>query len=122
MRRCWPGFERERMVGGVRYAGTLRPTAASPEYAVHLEMPDVRAPVVWVRDPEVREDAPHRWSDGSLCLYKQALRPWGGRDLVALTVVPWAAVWLGFYEAWIETGIWWGPEAPHDGPVARGGG
>ena len=75
---------------------------------------DWGGPKVRVLRPAVRPDAPHVYDDdGLLCLYHPARRPWKTTDLAALTVVPWAELWLYFYEEWLETGVWWGPEALH---------
>jgi hypothetical protein len=39
---------------------------------------------------------------------------------ISETIVPWAALWLAFYEIWLDTDHWYGPEAPHTG-AKRGG-
>jgi len=114
MRSRFPGFSTGRMRGGVTFRGELRPRPGSPSYVVDVAVPDMGAPKVWVRSPGLAEGAPHLYDDGSLCLYHPRVRPWRADDLAASTVVPWAAIWLDCYEGWLETGVWWGPEVPHD--------
>lgn len=57
--------------------------------------------------------APHRYPDGTLCLFYPKDRSWGPRLLLADTIIPWAAEWLMFYELWQDTGVFLGQEAPH---------
>jgi hypothetical protein len=81
-----------------------------------------------VLDPELctRADAPdkpvphlYRNSDGrdSLCLYdpgvESAQSEWQTWMPLATTIVPWTAEWLGYYEFWLATGRWHGPEVMH---------
>ncbi len=41
-----------------------------------------------------------------LCLYLPG--QWSGEKPIAVTIVPWASVWLYFYEVWRATGEWLG--------------
>lgn len=62
-----------------------------------------RAPRVFLK--EARAGTPHRWADGSLCLYG-AITAWNpGRDTIrgALTLT---TRWLASYRAWEQTGKW----------------
>ena len=38
---------------------------------------------------------------------------WNVDKLIAKDIVPWTAAWIYFYEYWLRTGEWVGPEAPH---------
>jgi hypothetical protein len=43
-----------------------------------------------------------------LCLFLPGSREWNGDDPIALTILPWASLWLYFYEVWHATGEWLG--------------
>lgn len=44
----------------------------------------------------------------SLCLYLPNSGEWTPEMPIAVTIVPWASVWLYFYEFWYATGEWLG--------------
>jgi hypothetical protein len=51
---------------------------------------------------------PHRYNDGSLCLFDDEKGEWHPADSMAATILPWTSEWLYFYEIWLATGIWQG--------------
>jgi len=59
---------------------------------------------------------PHTYANGTLCLYHREDFIWTGDQLVATTIVPWACEWAFYYETWLLTGHWEGPEYPHGPP------
>ena len=64
-------------------------------------------PKAWTIHPE----APHKFSDGSICIMKSA--QWRQHFTVAFVVAK-AAIWLGKYELWKRNGHRWpGLEQPH---------
>jgi len=99
--------------GGVQWRGTLQPTHESPEYDVRIIHEPDRMPVIYVGGPVIRPDAPHRYPDGSLCLYWPKEWRWTAREPLAATIIPWTALWLYYYELWLVTGEWLGPSSPH---------
>jgi hypothetical protein len=110
--RCrFPQFKYSRKRGG--WIGTLTPTAQSPQYLVRIVYQLNKKPKVEVIRPEIRTNAPHRFSDGSLCLYYDPDGSWHSGLHLAETIIPWTAEWLYFYEQWLATGQWYGPAAPH---------
>ena len=114
LRARFPSFDCRRVTPGQYvFEGDLRPTPASPRYRVRVCYGVGREPSAFVVAPALAEGAPHRWDDGSLCLYHPALFDWHDGLLVADHVVPWVATWLYFYEVWFDLGVWLGPEAPH---------
>lgn len=114
MSRLWPGFRYYGGEGQYVFRGVAAFEALKEQYEICIRYYHRRPPKVFVNWPEVKEDAPHTYpSDGSLCLYKPGVVKWNERRLVAHTIVPWTLAWLIFYEGWLETGIWFGPEAPH---------
>ena len=116
MQRHFPHFTRRRVNNVPTWHGTLQPFAASPVYTIVVSYRYPKAPRVRVSTPSLRSDAPHRYPDGSLCLYYPRDESWTPNMFISETIVPWAALWLAFYELWLQTGQWYGPEAPHRGP------
>lgn len=92
----------------------LRPTQQSVEYKIWIDSKVGEKTVrIFVIDPEIikecdGKDPPHRYSDGSLCLYYPPKNEWNYKDLWAETLIPWASLWLYYYEIWNETGEWLG--------------
>lgn len=111
----FPQFKYKRGKESSFWIGSLQPTAESPEYRVTLVYRLGDIPKVWVESPVIRAGAPHRYPDGSLCLYYPKDCSWRSSCFLAETIIPWAAAWLAFYEIWLVTGIWYGVEAPHTG-------
>lgn len=112
MRQFFPQFK----YGGRQWIGSLQPKPSSPEYRVVIEYRGGRSPRVKVLDPPIDKGAPHRYKGGYLCLFVYEDGSWNEDSIIAKTIVPWAAEWLYYYEIWLETGEWFGEEAPHKGP------
>ena len=95
------------------WEGTIQPRETSPasKVAIHYHMGMV--PQVRVRWPLLHQQAPHLYADGTLCLYWPEEWRWTKNTLIAETVLPWAALWLYYYELWLDTGEWLGPSSPH---------
>lgn len=94
----------------------MQPQENSPLYVIKVGYRPPLAPRVKVLTPEILPNAPHRFKDGSLCLYWPQDRNdwiWTPDKRIASTILPWTAEWLAVYEAWLSTGVWVGPEAPH---------
>lgn len=113
MRRHFPYFTYRREKNVPTWCGTLQPTETSPAYVVKVSYRQPKTPKANVLSPPLQADTPHRYPDGSLCLYYPRDRSWSPARLIAETIVPWTALWLRFYELWLGTGQWYGPEAPH---------
>lgn len=96
--------------GEAKWLGLLRPTDVSEMYAVAIRFRIGRVPRVYVTAPPLARlsdaEVPHRYSDGSLCLHLP--KEWDAAMLVAETTVPWATLWLYYYELWHATGDWLG--------------
>lgn len=95
------------------WEGTLQPSVESPKYVLRVVYTLNKHPCVKVISPKIREDAPHRFADGSLCLYYPDDGSWHSQAFIARTIILWAASWLYFYENWLKSGVWLGPEALH---------
>lgn len=111
--RRFPSFSFKYEGGKPTWRGRLQPSSCSPAYSVKIVYSLGDVPRVWVVSPPLDSKAPHRFPDGSLCLFYPKDHSWHSGLLIADTIIPWAAEWLMFYELWQETGVFLGPEAPH---------
>jgi len=115
MRYHFPQLKYRGKGNQLKWVGPLRPRDSSPEYQLHiLYTYHLYAPKVFVLDPEIVDNAPHRYADNSLCLYYPKDGSWSPQMSLAKTIVPWTIRWLTFYEVWLVTDKWFGPEAPHN--------
>ena len=112
IRQLFPDFKYSWISGTGVWTGNLQPSSSSPRYFVQIMYKYLDRPTVRVLRPQICEDAPHIYGDGSLCLYYRD-GSWTRSRMIAETILPWAAEWLYFYEYWQATGKWLGPEAPH---------
>jgi len=96
------------------WTGPLQPTPESSVYTVRISFTPSGIPAVRVLAPKPRATAPHRYRNGDLCLYYPKDASWTPDQFIWRTIVPWTVSWLFFYELWLDTGKWLGPEAPHD--------
>jgi hypothetical protein len=95
------------------WRGTLQPTPISPVYHILIKYNINREPKVCVLSPELKANAPHRYKDKSLCLYWYKEWSWFPDQDISKTIVPWAALWLYYYEIWLDTNEWLAEAAPH---------
>lgn len=96
------------------WIGKLQPNNNGTIYSVKIEYTQGIKPTVYVLEPRLYDNSPHRYSDRSLCLYyRYDMNYDNQKSLLSDTIIPWTAEWLYFYEIWTETGVWWGKEAPH---------
>jgi len=115
IKQRWPTFRRVSNAKDPTWRGVLQPTEVSGQYTVVVTYRLGSIPKVRVESPKLAPGTPHLYPDGSLCLYYPGEWSWHGRLIIAETIIPWAAHWLFYYELWLDTGKWHGPEAPHDG-------
>ena len=94
--------------------GVLKPTGVSSEYHVKITYRLNNAPKVHVLSPGlyIREGAkriPHTYKEkNALCLYYPKFKQWTKYKYIHSTIIPWASLWLYFYETWHITGEWLG--------------
>lgn len=94
--------------------GKITPDEDCETYEVQIQYSPQAEPVVRILSPElVKSPKIHLYRDGSLCLYFPEDDPWKPTDLIYKKLIPWAAEWLLYYEIFLLTGEWQGPEAPH---------
>jgi len=113
MNKLFPQFKYYRSNKGSTWKGWLQPTQQSLKYSILIRYPSNKIPSVWIKYPEIRKNVPHRYRDGSLCLYFPEDNSWNPNMFLAKQIIPWVAEWLRFYEIWMITGKWYGEEASH---------
>ena len=116
IRRRFRGFSIQSGRGTLTCRGTLQPQQTSPCYEVQVSYKMGRVPRVVVRSPALDPEAPHRYADGSLCLYWPEEWLWRSDALLADTIIPWTALWLCYYELWLDTAVWLGPSSHRGKP------
>ena len=109
----FPGFSFTQSPNQGVWRGELQPQEGGTVYRVRLIYCLRDRPRVHVIAPTLVSGAPHLYPGGELCLYYPSDGTWHSQRPLATTIVPMTAEWLLFYEWWLESGTWWGPEAPH---------
>jgi|SRR5690554_4565328 len=100
----------------VVWFGQLQPNADSGSYRIKVVYRLFGPPKVFVLSPAPPANAPHRYSDGSLCLYWPKEWRWSDSESIAATIMVWAALWLEYYEIWQAVGVWLGPSSHEEFP------
>jgi hypothetical protein len=120
LRPRWPQFRKCSARGHKAWAGSLQPSPGSLECTVQVIYRGPHAPHVYVLEPKL-EDGPHRYPGNRLCLFDPAEpgRRWEADSKIGETIIPWTAAWLHYYELYLETGVWRGPQAPHGSKLAE---
>ena len=103
-----------------------QPTPLSRSYARHLTYPQRGGgPAMIVEAPDLGALAggrklPHVYqqSPPTLCLYLPGAGEWADHKRLSQTVVPWAVLWLFYFEEWLSSDDWKGggvhPDGSHD--------
>ncbi len=76
-------------------------------YRANINYPEAypwQKPKLAIVHPRLRPDAPHRFADGSLCIYP---KDWNHKQATAPAAVPLIAGWLLLYEVFLRTGKRW---------------
>lgn len=98
---------------GLMICGELQPTPRSDIYHFELSYKLKKKPKILIINPKLvknfkNESIPHLYSDGSLCLYQPKYLEFTSKDYISETIIPWASLWLYYYELWHTTGEWLG--------------
>ena len=111
--RLFPHFSYHHRKGGAVWRGTLQPREPSPYYQIEIRYKLGEVPKVRVIRPPLAKGCPHLYNDESLCLFWPKEWAWEGDEIIAKTILPWTALWLYYYELWLDCGKWLGPSS-HD--------
>lgn len=94
---------------------SARPSPLSREYRLRIVYKQGSSPKVFVDDPDLTELAqgqklPHVYQQKPtrLCLYLPGTGQWSSEMWIYKTIVPWAVLWLYYFEDWLATGEWRG--------------
>lgn len=99
--------------GSLYVLGALQ-TSVNRLYTFAIFFPDVypnAMPSVYVRKPDLKSSAPHRYKDGNICYLHPKM--WNPGLHTLSFVVQRAAKWLNKYEVWQATGNWPGAQLDH---------
>jgi hypothetical protein len=113
MRTQHPQFRGDIHRGTTAWTGEIQPTAMSAKYTVRICYKLSDQPRVTVLNPRLRDrgdgqPVPHMYSGEALCLHHPLYGEWKPTLFIADTIIPWAALWLYYYEVWHVTGEWLG--------------
>ena len=95
------------------WVGELQPTKWSEKYKIKIIYSNNNTPKVTVVEPLLalakgKKRLPHVYEEGTLCLFDPDRREWSNDQFIADTIIPWASLWLSYYEDWLYTGQWQG--------------
>ena len=121
IKQRFPSFKFLKNKTETYWIGKLKPSINSCTYTVKIIYNCKKSPKVFVLKPTILKQSPHTYLDGSLCLYYPCDKDYNNKlSIIANTIIPWTSEWLYYYELWLESGVWWGPEAPHkQGSIKR---
>lgn len=120
MKSNYPQFKAEKKGNEIEFVGTLDVKPEFPTYTVSITYRGANNPRVKILSPKLVEKPPHFYhSTKSLCLYLEKNFKWRKEKLIAKEIVAWTSGWIYFYEVWLETGEWYGPEAEHDDNLTK---
>jgi hypothetical protein len=90
-----------------------RPDPLSRTYSLRIVYQEGGSPKVFVVNPDLTEladgrDIPHVYEQKPtrLCLFLPGT--WSSTDQLSETIVPWATVWLHYFEEWLVSNDWKG--------------
>jgi hypothetical protein len=115
MRARYPQFlAKKNKNGEIIFTGQLQVKPELPVYTLRVIYRGDDSPQIFILEPVPLPDAPHIYGNtGSLCLYHKNNYSWNERRLIATEIMGWTAGWIYFYEYWLQTGDWVGPEVSH---------
>ncbi|WP_417414313.1 hypothetical protein [Hoeflea sp.] len=98
------------------------PTPLSREYEIEIDYKQNEVPNIRVLQPDLNElakgrDIPHVYRKPlRLCLYLPRKQQWHAGLRIDRTIIPWAILWLYYFEEWLATDDWKG-EGEHPDPA-----
>lgn len=116
LRRMGPdGGEGQLRAGRLTWRIRIRPTPLSRVYLVRIDYQAGNTPRVFVEEPDIVALAdgrrlPHVYGEDPvrLCLYLPGAFEWAGWMRIDTTIIPWAALWLFYFEEWLLSDEWKG--------------
>lgn len=114
MKNKYPQFKHKIVGGSIIFTGVLKVKPEFPEYTVSIQYRNNLSPIIHIINPPLAENPPHVYSENKLCLYHPNNFNWKKEKLIANEIIEWTSAWIYFYEVWLETDKWFGPEVPHN--------
>lgn len=119
IKKDFPQLRLTQTRGEFVWVGNVQPSQNGDVYRLEIRYDGFNDPRVYVRKPLLKlapgkASLPHVYPDsGSLCLYYPPDKDWKVGDRLTKTILPWAMLWLYYYEIWVVTGEWHGGGVPH---------
>lgn len=116
MRELFPQFVKTGYDGRSQWTGVLE-TRNGNQYKIRIEYGCGGAPRAYMVDPKMAPGCPHTYNNDQMCIYwpeDPDNEPWQASSNLAQVFIPWCAAWLHFYDIWLVTGVWEGPEKAHE--------
>lgn len=102
-------------MGRLVWEFSARPSPLSREYRLRIDYNQGGVPKVFVLAPDLialagEKDLPHVYQlkPTQLCLFLPGAGEWSSDKWIFKTIVPWAILWLFYFEDWLITGEWQG--------------
>jgi hypothetical protein len=113
MKKYFPDFTCSIVCNRIIWSGHIQPTNLSDMYKLRIEYSLSSWPKVMVIQPKLivrpsEEEIPHMYCQQHLCLYRPGRFEWGPDMFISQSIIPWASLWLYYYEIWFATGKWLG--------------
>lgn len=99
---------------------TYKSVSCERQYTICLNYERGFAPRVWIVEPDFSKltnlNFPHVYKEKSnmLCLYHPHDFHWHQNKDLIQTIILWSMLWIEFFEIFLKTGKWYGPEANHN--------
>jgi hypothetical protein len=102
-------------VGSLIWRYVATPSPLGRLYDLRLDFRQGHPPDVFVEHPDLAEladgrELPHVYQQQptELCLHLPRIHEWSGEMRLDQTIVPWAALWLYYFEEWLVSDDWKG--------------
>jgi hypothetical protein len=115
LKRDFPEGAGSVSMGKLIWRQQMKPTSISNSYLLRIVHTPPSSPRIYVEKPCLTELAagrklPHVYKQvpHQLCLYRQTYKEWLPSMFVSETILPWASLWLFYFEDWLITDEWKG--------------
>lgn len=102
-------------IGRFEWEFSAKPSPLSREYQLRIVYKQGCTPQVFVDSPDLTELAqgdnlPHVYQQQptQLCLYLPGTGQWTAEKWIVKSIIPWAVLWLYYFEDWLVTREWKG--------------
>lgn len=125
MKKLFPDFNCNYGKGRAEWIGFIHPSELCETYKVKVSYHLGKVPKVFVIEPSLkkRDDnspIPHTYEEDRPCIFMPRIGDWTEQKFIADTIIPWASLWLYYYEIWFATGVWvGGGEHPNKSTIMK---